>query len=290
MAVELGSEHSCCNPTRQFLYLHWCPNVECDERPFRRADFEQFGYTDKWPGCANARAGRKQAVEHSEQCRSCMEAILVTTTEGHMPLERARERFAQFAEELGVVESQRKRHRPEGEGRQPPAPPASTAVEPGVRSNYQEGGRSSSGSALPASDSPQPPQLEKPGLEQETEMTDAPPEAEGLVMPDLTTTWDSDCRTRCRNMENNSTPLLLIDCITKLQSSWCEQRQRRLWWRRQGASTGGSAFGIHLSAARNTGAHWTVLPSHTFTFCRQLGSASNSGLHEQVPRHFPDSD
>ena len=51
--------------------------------PLRRADFEQFGYTDNCPGCANARAGRKQAVDHSEQCRSRMDAILMTTTEGH---------------------------------------------------------------------------------------------------------------------------------------------------------------------------------------------------------------
>ena len=48
-------------------------------------------------------------------CRSRMEAFLVTIIEGHMRLERARERFAQFSEELGVMESSRKRHRPEGE-------------------------------------------------------------------------------------------------------------------------------------------------------------------------------
>ena len=57
--------------------------------PLRRTDFEQFGYTENCPGCANARAGRKQAVDHSEQCRSRMEAILMTTTEGHERLERA---------------------------------------------------------------------------------------------------------------------------------------------------------------------------------------------------------
>ena len=62
--------------------------------PLRRTDFEQFGYTDTCPGCANARACRIQALDHSEQCRSRMEAILV---------ERARERFAQFAEEPGVM-------------------------------------------------------------------------------------------------------------------------------------------------------------------------------------------
>ena len=39
----------------------------------RRADFEQFGYSDNCPGCANARAGSKQAIDHSEQCRFHME-------------------------------------------------------------------------------------------------------------------------------------------------------------------------------------------------------------------------
>ena len=34
--------------------------------PLRRTDFEQFGYTDNRPGCTNARAGRKQSVDHSE--------------------------------------------------------------------------------------------------------------------------------------------------------------------------------------------------------------------------------
>ena len=63
--------------------------------PLRRTDFEQFGYTDNCPGCANARAGREQAVDHSEQCRSRMEAILMTTNEGHERLEQARDRFAQ---------------------------------------------------------------------------------------------------------------------------------------------------------------------------------------------------
>ena len=136
--------------------------------PLRRTDFEHFGYSDNCPGCANARAGRKQAVDHSEQCRSRMEAILMTTTEGHERLERARHRFAQAAKEPGVEEPQRKRHRPEGEGGQPPAPSAS--------SNYQEGGSSSSGSTLPPLPAPpplEPPPLEKRGLDQETEMTDA---------------------------------------------------------------------------------------------------------------------
>ena len=74
----------------------------------------RFGYTDNCPGCANARAGRKQAVDHSEQCRSRMETILSTTTEGHERLERARDRFAQIAKEPEDEDPQRKRHRPEG--------------------------------------------------------------------------------------------------------------------------------------------------------------------------------
>ena len=77
--------------------------------PSRRTDFEQIGHTDNCPGCANARAGRKQAVGHAEQCRSRMEAILMTTTEGHERLERARDRFAQAAKEPSVEELQRKK-------------------------------------------------------------------------------------------------------------------------------------------------------------------------------------
>ena len=70
----------------------------------RKTDFEQFGYTDNCPGCANARAGRKQAVDHSEQCRARVERILETATEGHERLERARDRFAQAAKEPGVAD------------------------------------------------------------------------------------------------------------------------------------------------------------------------------------------
>ena len=150
--------------------------------PLRRADFEQFVYTDNCPGCANARAGRKQAVGHSEHCLSRIEAILVTTTEGHERLERARDRFAHAAKEREDAEPQRKRHRPEGEMGQPLAPPTSTVAESGVRSNHQEGGSSSSGSALPP---PAPPPLEPPprakrSCEQETEMTDATVEQQGV--------------------------------------------------------------------------------------------------------------
>ena len=80
--------------------------------PLRQTDFERFGYTDNCPGCANARAGRKQAVDHSEQCRSRLETMLLTTTEGHERLERARDRFAQAVKEPGDEKPQHKRHRP----------------------------------------------------------------------------------------------------------------------------------------------------------------------------------
>ena len=84
----------------------------------RRNEFERFGYTDSSPGCANARAGCKQAIDHSEQCRSRVDTILSTTTEGQMRLDQAKERFAHYAQAVrqpGEMEPQRKRYRPEGE-------------------------------------------------------------------------------------------------------------------------------------------------------------------------------
>ena len=107
-------------PTLMRCHHHHHPLVsefrQVRRAPFRRTDFEQFGFTDNCPGCANARAGRKQAVDHSEQRRSRMETIWSTTTEGHERLKRARDRFAQAAKEPKSEERQRKRHRPEGEG------------------------------------------------------------------------------------------------------------------------------------------------------------------------------
>ena len=139
-----------------------------DERHCAELTLELFGYTDNCPGCANARAGRKQAVDHLEKCGSEMETFL-STTEGHERLEGALDRFSQLAEEPGVVEAPRKSHRLEGE--QPLAPSASTVL---VRRNYQEGSSSNGGSALPLAPPPlEPPPLGKRSLEQETEMTDA---------------------------------------------------------------------------------------------------------------------
>ena len=59
----------------------------------RRNEFERFGYTDSCPGCANATAGSRQAVDHSEQCRSRMDTILLTTTKGQMRMDQVKERF-----------------------------------------------------------------------------------------------------------------------------------------------------------------------------------------------------
>ena len=87
MAVELGSEHPCCNHTRQFLYLHWCPNNgQVRQALLRRADFEDFCSTGTCLGCANRKSWSKTSVDHSEQCRFRMKAVSVTTTEGNMRL------------------------------------------------------------------------------------------------------------------------------------------------------------------------------------------------------------
>ena len=153
---------------QQFLYLHWCPNFgKCDERHCAEMTLSSLVTQTIAPDVQM----EEQVVNKRwiiQKCRSRMEAILMTTTDGHERLERARDRFAQAAKEGGVEEPQRKRHRLEGEEGQSLAPP--------VSSNYQEGGCSSSGSALPPPPAPpplEPPPLEKRGLDQETEMTDA---------------------------------------------------------------------------------------------------------------------
>ena len=103
MAAESGSVRLRCNQHAAVPLPPLVPEFRRVRRaPLRRTSVEQFGYTDNCPGCANARAGRKQAVDHSEQYRSRMEAILMTTTEGRQRLERARDRFAQAAKGTGV--------------------------------------------------------------------------------------------------------------------------------------------------------------------------------------------
>ena len=100
MAAESDQSACVANHMRQFLYLHWCPNFsKCDERHCAELTLISLVTQKVAHGCANARAGRKRAVDHSEQCRSRMEAILMTTTERHERLERARDRFVQAAKE-----------------------------------------------------------------------------------------------------------------------------------------------------------------------------------------------
>ena len=75
MAVESRTEHLCSNHTKQFLCLRWYTNFDrCDERHCTEPTSTSLA-TDNCPGCANGRAGRRRAVDHSEQCRSRMEAI-----------------------------------------------------------------------------------------------------------------------------------------------------------------------------------------------------------------------
>ena len=90
MAVELGSEHPCCNHTRQFFYLPWCLNFDkCDKRYCAEPVSKSLAAQTIALGVPTARAGRKQVVDHSEQCRFRMKAVSVTTTEGNVRLERA---------------------------------------------------------------------------------------------------------------------------------------------------------------------------------------------------------
>ena len=131
------------------------------------------GTTDICPGCAHARAGRKQAVDHSEQGRSRVETILSTTTEGQMRLY-----FAQYAEAVrlpGEVQ-QCKRYRPEGGRREAMSCKHSEAT-------IKQVAGTAGGSFMPAEgvpSSPTSPQTAKRGLEQEeAAMTDVPTEARG---------------------------------------------------------------------------------------------------------------
>ena len=137
----------------------------------------------------------------------------------------ARKSFAQFAEEP-------RRH--EGEGRRPQAPPASIVLGSGVRRNFQDGGGSSSGSAMPVG---APPPLEKLGLEQDTEMTNVPNEQqrepkrrkEQSTMPEAA---DSSSKSSSSSSESSTdTNMGLVDLCTTLLSNAEAQGplQRRSW-------------------------------------------------------------
>ena len=123
-----------------------------------------------------------------------------------------------------MEEPQLKRHRPEGEGGQPLAPPAS--------SNYRDGGSSSSSSALPPPPAPpplEPPPLEKRGLDQETEMTDAIVEQQGepkrrrehLEAPQVTDSSSSSSNSK----SSTDTEMGLVDVCTIISEN-CEAESR----------------------------------------------------------------
>ena len=151
MAAESASERLCFNHMRQFLYLHWCPNFdECGEHHCAEPTSSSLATQ---PIALDA-----QMQEQVANKRWTMEAILMTTTDGHEQLERARGRFAQAAKEPGVQESERKRHRPEGEGTQP-----SSATGMKILARRKVG--CSSGSALP----PSPAEMTDATIEQQGE-------------------------------------------------------------------------------------------------------------------------
>ena len=170
MVAESGSERLCCNHMRQFLCLHFCPNFDrCDER--RCAELTLSSLATQT--IALDVPTQEQVVNKRWIIQNS--AVPAWKEEGHDRLERARDRFAQAAKEPEDEGPRRKRHRPEGEGEQPFAPPGEGS---------SSGSCSSSGSALPSAPPRVPPPLEPPplakhGLEQETEMTDATVEQQG---------------------------------------------------------------------------------------------------------------
>ena len=107
------------------------------------------------------------------------------------------------------METQRRRHCPEGEGE---AASGATSIK---------SGNSSSGSAMPASDPPrleQPP-LEKRGLELETEMTDAPVEQQGVPKrrkehPTVPESVDGNSKSSSSCESSTDTEMGLVDVCT----------------------------------------------------------------------------
>ena len=65
-----GSEHLCCNHTRQFLHHLCCLNFDrCDERHHTELISNSLGAQTVALGVPTQGAGRKQEVDRSEQCR-----------------------------------------------------------------------------------------------------------------------------------------------------------------------------------------------------------------------------
>ena len=105
-------------PHGEFLCLHLCPNFDrCDER--RCAELTLSSLATQT--IALDVPTQEQVVNKRWIVQNS--AVPAWKQEGHDRLERARNRFAQAAKEPEDEGPQRKRHRPEGEGEQPLAPP-----------------------------------------------------------------------------------------------------------------------------------------------------------------------
>ena len=167
VAVELGLEHPCCSHTRQFFYLHGCLKFDmCDDRHCARPISSSLATQTTALGVPTQKlvVNKRLIIQNSalphgsnrgdDHCRAH-----VTGASQGTPCPGCRGTWCDAFP--------RKRHRPEGEGRQPLAPPGSTALESGVRGKYQEGRSTSSGSALLAGVA-----LAQRSLEQEIDMTD----------------------------------------------------------------------------------------------------------------------
>ena len=218
MAVELETERLFCKRTRQFLYLHWplkfdmCDGRRCAELTLSNLDTQTSALDSPMQELVVNKRWIIQNSAGRAWNQSCRRPPKITNdwTGG-------RDRFAQAAQEPEDEEPQRKRHRPEGEGRQSLAPPG-------------EGGSSSSGScsALPPPPAPPPalPPLEPPPLanlclEQETEMTDATVEQQGETKrrrehPEVPQAADSSSSS---SESSTDTEMDLVDVCTILRDN-----------------------------------------------------------------------
>ena len=149
-----GSEHLCCNHTRQFLHHHCCLNFDrCDERHHAEPISNSLGAQTVALGVPT-----QELVVHK---RSIVQNRVVPAwrQSWRQPLKG----FCDWSEPGSVLLSLPRNRvvAMRAKEEQPRAPPASRVLESGICCNNQEGGSSSSGPAMPASDSPP---LEKRGL------------------------------------------------------------------------------------------------------------------------------
>ena len=86
----------------------------------------------------------------------------------------------------------------------------------------------------------------------------------------------TECRTRCRKLIENSKPLLLMGSPIDSDGEAISKLGRFCTW--------------HSFVNYTKYKCATVFSSLTFALRQELGPAISCGLHEQVPRHVPDSD